>query len=289
MRTETPREIKLADYRPPAFLIDTVDLDFQLEPNATRVTCRLAVRRNGAHAEPLVLDGVRLKLVSVAVDGGARAADAYTVDDEHLTIANTPDSFVLETVVEIDPDGNKALEGLYMSGGRFCTQCEAEGFRKITYYPDRPDVLSRFTVRMEADVRFQRLLSNGNLVEAGPAGAGRHFAVWNDPFPKPCYLFALVAGELDELADSFVTMSGRTVELRIYVDPGQAGRALYAMDALKRSMKWDEEVFGREYDLDLFMIVAVRDFNFGAMENKGLNIFNSSLLLADPATATDLD
>jgi aminopeptidase N len=177
-----------------------------------------------------------------------------------------------------------------MSGGRFCTQCEAEGFRKITYWPDRPDVLSRFTVRVEADkAAYPRLLSNGNLIESGYVGAGRHYALWQDPFPKPCYLFALVAGELDELADSLVTMSGRTVDLRIYVDPGQAPRAAYAMDALKRSMKWDEEAFGREYDLDLFMIVAVRDFNFGAMENKGLNIFNSSLLLADGATATDFD
>jgi aminopeptidase N len=289
MRTETPREIKLADYRPPAFLIETVELDFQLEPGSTRVKSRLAVRRNGAHAEPLVLDGVRLKLISVSVDGAAVAKADYELGAEHLTLTKVPDSFVLETEVEIDPEGNKALEGLYMSGGRFCTQCEAEGFRKITFYPDRPDVLSRFTVRMEADLRYQRLLSNGNLVESGPAGPGRHYAVWNDPFPKPCYLFALVAGELDEVADSLVTMSGRTVELRVYVDPGQSARATYAMDALKRSMKWDEEVFGREYDLDLFMIVAVRDFNFGAMENKGLNIFNSSLLLADPATATDFD
>jgi aminopeptidase N len=176
-----------------------------------------------------------------------------------------------------------------MSGGRFCTQCEAEGFRKITYWPDRPDVLSKFTVRMEAPDAFARLLSNGNLVESGPATAGRHFAIWNDPFPKPCYLFALVAGELDVLEDSTVTMSGRTVTLRIFVDPGMAHRAAYAMDSLKRCMKWDEEVFGREYDLDLFMIVAVRDFNFGAMENKGLNIFNSSLVLAEPATATDFD
>jgi len=196
---------------------------------------------------------------------------------------------VLETEVEIDPAANKALDGLYMSAGRFCTQCEAEGFRKITWFPDRPDVLSRFTVRIEADKSFQHLLSNGNLIEAGALPGGRRYAVWNDPFPKPCYLFALVAGELDVLEDRLVTMSGRTVDLRIFVDPGMAPRAAYAMDALKRSMKWDEQAFGREYDLDLFMIVAVRDFNFGAMENKGLNIFNSSLLLADPETATDLD
>src|SRR5262249_52581539 len=178
----------------------------------------------------------------------------------------------------------------YMSAGRFCTQCEAEGFRKITWYPDRPDVLSRFTVRIEADRgAYPRLLSNGNLTQSGQLADGRHFAVWNDPFPKPCYLFALVAGELDELADQFATMNGRTVELRIYVDAGMAARATYAMDSLKRAMRWDEQAYGREYDLDLFMIVAVRDFNFGAMENKGLNIFNSSLLLSDPETATDLD
>ena len=290
MRTETPQPIRLSDYRPPAFLVDEVHLDFQLEPNATRVKARLSIRRNGEHAEALRLDGVRLKPISVAVDGRVLDAADYAITREDLTIAQVPDAFTLETEVEIDPEGNKALEGLYMSGGRFCTQCEAEGFRKITWFPDRPDVLSRYTVRLEADlVACPRLLSNGNLVESGELDGGRHFAVWNDPFPKPCYLFALVAGELDELADSIVTMSGRQVELRIYVDPGMASRAVYAMDSLKRSMKWDEEAFGREYDLDLFMIVAVRDFNFGAMENKGLNIFNSSLLLADPETATDFD
>jgi aminopeptidase N len=290
MRTDTPQPIRLADYQPPAFLIDAVMLDFSLEPNTTRVKAKLTVRRNPGQSGPLVLDGVRLKLIGLAIDGAPLDASAYTVTDEHLTIAAPPEAFVLHTEVEIDPEGNTALEGLYMSGGRFCTQCEAEGFRKITYYPDRPDVLSRFTVRVEADkANCPRLLSNGNLVESGDAPGGRHYALWNDPFPKPCYLFALVAGALDELADRFVTMTGRTIDLRIYVDPGQAPRAAYAMDALKRSMKWDEEAFGREYDLDLFMIVAVRDFNFGAMENKGLNIFNSSLLLADGATATDFD
>jgi aminopeptidase N len=290
MRTDTPQPVRLSEYKPPAFLIDEVHLDFMLEPATTRVKARLAIRRNGEHAEPLVLDGVRLKAVSVAIDGQALEASAYEIDDEHLSIAATPDAFSLETEVEIDPEANTALEGLYMSGGRFCTQCESEGFRKITWFADRPDVLSRFTVRVEGDAAiYPRLLSNGNLLEAGLAPGGRHYAVWSDPFPKPCYLFALVAGELDELADSLVTMSGRTVALRIYVDPGMAPRAAYAMDALKRSMKWDEDTFGREYDLDLFMIVAVRDFNFGAMENKGLNIFNSSLLLADQATATDYD
>ncbi|MDB5442636.1 MAG: pepN, partial [Phenylobacterium sp.] len=289
MRTETPEPIRLADYSPPAFLIDEVSLAFDLAPNTTRVKARLNVRRNGASGEALKLNGERLKLISVAIDGRTLVEAERSVDAEFLTIPNLPDAFVLETEVEIDPQNNKALEGLYMSGGRFCTQCEAEGFRKITYWPDRPDVLSRFTVRIEADKAFAHLLSNGNLVEAGDLAGGRHYAVWNDPFPKPCYLFALVAGELDVLEDRLVTMSGRTVDLRIFVDTGMAPRAAYAMDALKRSMKWDEETFGREYDLDLFMIVAVRDFNFGAMENKGLNIFNSSLLLADPATATDMD
>ncbi len=290
MRTDTPQPIRLADYRPPAFLVDEVQLDFALAANTTRVKARLTLRRNGEHAEALRLDGVRLRPVSLAIDGRVLEAAEYAVTDEDLTIAQVPDAFVLESEVEIDPEGNKALEGLYMSGGRFCTQCEAEGFRKITWFPDRPDVLARYTVRIEAEAAAcPRLLSNGNLVEAGVLEGGRHYAVWNDPFPKPCYLFALVAGELDELADSLVTMSGRTVDLRIYVDPGMASRAVYAMDALKRSMTWDEQAFGREYDLDLFMIVAVRDFNFGAMENKGLNIFNSSLLLADPETATDAD
>lgn len=289
MRTETPQPIRLADYRPPAFLVETIELDFDLKPSATRVKARLALRRNGEHADPLVLNGERLKPVSVAVDGRTLGEDERTIDAEFLTVPNVPDAFVLETEVEIDPAANTSLDGLYMSGGRFCTQCEAEGFRKITWFPDRPDVLARYTVRMTADKGFQRLLSNGNLMESGETADGRHYAVWNDPFPKPCYLFALVAGELDVLEDSLVTMSGRKVDLRIYVDPGMASRATYAMDALKRSMKWDEEAFGREYDLDLFMIVAVRDFNFGAMENKGLNIFNSSLLLADPETATDFD
>ncbi|HUO22657.1 MAG TPA: aminopeptidase N [Caulobacteraceae bacterium] len=290
MRTDVPQPIRLADYKPPAFKVDTVELDFQLEPQATRVKARLGVRRNGVHSEPLSLDGVRLKLISVALDGAPLDPARYTATDDHLVVADTPDAFTLETEVEIDPQGNTFLEGLYMSGGRFCTQCEAEGFRKITYFLDRPDVLARFEVRMEADkAAYPRLLSNGNLIEAGEAVGGRHFARWRDPFPKPCYLFALVAGELDELADGFVTMSGRKIDLRIYVDPGQSERSVYAMDALKRSMRWDEQAFGREYDLDLFMIVAVRDFNAGAMENKGLNIFNSSLLLADPATATDLD
>ena len=289
MRTETPQPIKLSEYRPPSYLVDDVHLTFDLQPNTTRVTATLSVRRNGDHADPLVFNGERLKPISVAIDGKVLGDGERTIDAEFLTIPNPPAAFTLTTEVEIDPENNKALEGLYMSGGRFCTQCEAEGFRKITFWPDRPDVLSKFTVRIEADRKFRHLLANGNLIEQGQLPGGRHFAVWNDPFLKPCYLFALVAGELDVLEDKLVTMSGRTVDLRIFVDTGMAGRATYAMDALKRSMIWDEQAYGREYDLDLFMIVAVRDFNFGAMENKGLNIFNASLLLADPVTATDLD
>ncbi|PHY22374.1 aminopeptidase N [Caulobacter sp. BP25] len=289
MRTDTPQPVRLADYRPFPFAIETTRLVFDLSASATRVRAELAIRRVGASAEPLVLNGERLKLLSVAIDGEALSANQYAVDAEHLTIQETPDQFVLTTEVEIDPAANKALTGLYMSGGRFCTQCEAEGFRTITYFPDRPDVLSRYSVRIEADAGLPHLLSNGNLVGEGPLDGSRHFAEWVDPFPKPAYLFALVAGDLDVLTDSFVTMSGREVALKIFVDPGQAARAAYALDSLKRAMKWDEEAFGREYDLDLFMIVAVRDFNFGAMENKGLNIFNSSLLLADPETATDAD
>ena len=292
MRTDqpVPVPVRLEDYRPPAFTVETVRLDFDLQPSATRVYARLELRRGDDPGAPLVLDGVRLKLISAKLDGRALSPGDYSLDAETLTIAPVPDAFVLETEVEIDPQANTALEGLYMSGGRFCTQCEAEGFRKITFFPDRPDVLARYTVRLEADAAaYPRLLSNGNLVEQGVLEEGRHFAVWNDPFPKPCYLFAAVAGELDELADSFVTMSGREVRLSLYVDPGQSARAAYAMDALKRAMRFDETAFGREYNLDLFMIVAVRDFNFGAMENKGLNIFNSSLLLADPETATDAD
>ena len=290
MRTDVPQPIRLSEYRPPAYLIDEVYLDFNLEPQATRVRARLSIRRDGDHTEPLRLDGVRLKPISVAIDGRVLDPGEYQITPEDLTIPGPPAAFTLETEVEIDPAANTFLEGLYISAGRFCTQCEAEGFRKITWFADRPDVLARYTVRVEADkAAYPRLLSNGNLMEADDLDGGRHFAVWNDPFPKPCYLFALVAGELDLLEDEIITMSGRTVALRIYVDTGMAERAAYAMDSLKRAMKWDEDTFGREYDLDLFMIVAVRDFNFGAMENKGLNVFNASLLLADSETATDFD
>ena len=284
-----PAPVRLADYVPPAFLVDEVELDVRLAPTAAKVRSRLHLRRNPKGSGPLFLNGEGLKPLGFKLDGRLLEPGDYALTEQGLTLQGAPDAFVFESEVEIDPQANTLLEGLYMSGGRFCTQCEAEGFRRITFFPDRPDVLAKYTVRIEADRAFPRLLANGNRVEQGELEGGRHYAVWRDPFPKPSYLFAMVAGELDELADSFTTVSGRKIDLCIYVDPGQSPRAVYAMDALKRSMRWDEEAYGREYDLDLFMIVAVRDFNFGAMENKGLNIFNSSLLLADPATATDLD
>ena len=286
MRTDTPQPIRLADYRPADFAIPQTELTFVLDPAATRVKARLTLERKTPGA-PLVLMGERLKLISVAIDGVA--VTDYTLSDETLTIADVPDHFVLETEAEVNPSDNRTLEGLYTSSGRFCTQCEAEGFRKITWFLDRPDVMSTYRVRIEAPKSYTHLLSNGNRLETGDLPDDWHYAQWEDPFLKPCYLFALVAGELDVLEDHLVTMSGRKVDLRIYVDTGMKERALYAMDALKRSMKWDEEAYGREYDLDLFMIVAVRDFNFGAMENKGLNVFNASLLLADATTATDAD
>jgi aminopeptidase N len=286
---DAPQPILLDDYRPPAFLIDDVSLDFELDSHATRVKAKLVIRRNGDHAEPLRLNGERLKPISVAIDGRVLRAAEHTIDDEWLTVPDVPDAFTLDTEVEIDPTGNTELSGLYVSAGRFYSQCEAEGFRRVTWFADRPDVLARYTVRIVAPHAFRHLLSNGNLMQSSELPDGRHFALWRDPFPKPCYLFALVAGELDVLEDKFITGSGRDVTLRLFVDPGMALRAAYAMDSLKRAMRWDETAFGREYDLDLFMIVAVRDFNFGAMENKGLNIFNSSVLLADPATATDAD
>jgi aminopeptidase N len=308
MRTEEPRAIHLADYKAPDFHIQTVRLDFALDPQATRVSARLEITRRNARGigpasdseavsglatqnnAPLVLAGEELKLLSIAMDGHPLSATDYQLDGKSLTIANVPDHFVLETQAEIAPAANTALEGLYQSGGMFCTQCEPEGFRHITWFLDRPDNLSVFTVRIEADkAQYPVLLSNGNKLDGGKLEGGRHFAVWHDPFPKPSYLFALVAGDLGSIQDRFVTMSGRSIELAIFVEHGNETRATYAMGALKRAMKWDEEAYGREYDLDIFMIVAVSAFNMGAMENKGLNIFNDKVLLASPQTATDDD
>jgi aminopeptidase N len=290
MRTDEPRAVQLKDYRAPDYRIAEVALDFDLDPAATRVAARLRVLRTGAPGAPLVLNGEALKLVSVAIDGTRLKEDQYRVEPELLVIPEVPEKFVLDVVTEIAPIENTLLSGLYTAKGLFCTQCEAEGFRRITYFLDRPDVLAVYTTRIEADKKlYPVLLSNGNLMEKGDLANGRHFAVWNDPFPKPSYLFALVAGDLGVLEDSIVTMSGRTVDLKIFVEHGNEPRAAYAMDSLKRAMKWDEEAYGREYDLNIFMIVAVSAFNMGAMENKGLNIFNDKVLLASPETATDDD
>ncbi|MHA7899159.1 MAG: aminopeptidase N [Henriciella sp.] len=288
MRTETPVQIKLADYTPYPFAIDQVDMVFELEPSATKVRTRMQVRR--LSAGDFVLDGVDLELDWIAVDGTALDLDSFDHDDERLTLKEAPDAFTLETVVTIDPSANTALSGLYISGGRFCSQCESIGFRRITYWPDRPDVMSRFKVRIEANKGdYPILLSNGTLGETGDLEDGRHFAEWDDPHLKPSYLFALCAGDYDVYRDTFTTMNGAEIDLAVHVDKGDGARAAWAMESLKASMKWDEDVFAREYDLGVFNIVAVRDFNFGAMENKGLNIFNSAYVLADEATATDAD
>ncbi|MHA7062993.1 aminopeptidase N [Azospirillum argentinense] len=290
----TPKAIRLQDYRPPAHLIDTVDLFFDLGEEVTTVRAQLGLRRNpacdGAAALPLTLDGQRLELMSVALNGQPLGDADYTVTPDHLTVHSVPETFTLETVVRIKPQENTALEGLYKSSGNFCTQCEAEGFRKITYFADRPDVMARYTTTITADkARYPVLLSNGNLMESGDLPDGRHRAVWEDPFPKPCYLFALVAGTLVHQEDRFRTASGRDVTLRIYVEPGNEDKVDHAMRSLIKSMRWDEEVFGLEYDLDIFNIVAVGDFNMGAMENKSLNVFNTKYILAKPETATDQD
>ena len=290
MRTTEPHPIHLKDYQPPAYRIPTIALDFQLDAEATRVKATMKVERAGKEAAPLVLDGNRLKFIGLKLDGKALDQNAYALGEETLTIHKPPAKFTLEIETEIAPAANTWLEGLYTSNNIFCTQCEPEGFRCITYYLDRPDNLARYETRIEAPKKLcPVLLSNGNCIEADELPGGRHFARWRDPFPKPSYLFALVAGDLGHIEDEFVTMSGRKVDLRIYVELGNEEKVRYAMASLKRAMKWDEETYGREYDLDIFMIVAVSAFNFGAMENKGLNIFNDKVLLASPETATDDD
>ena len=288
-----PEPIRLEDYQPPDWLVDRVELDFALGEAATEVTTRLQLRRNpaaGEGARPLVLDGQELELLALEVDGLPLGANRYTCDDDHLTLHDLPDACTVLTRVRIHPDRNTALEGLYVSNGIFCTQCEPEGFRKITYFPDRPDVMARYRVRIEGDrERHPVLLANGNPIEAGALADGRHFALWEDPFPKPSYLFALVAGRLAKLEDHFTTGSGRKVTLQIYTEPQEIDKCAHAMASLKKAMRWDEDRFRLEYDLDQFMIVAVSDFNFGAMENKGLNVFNTKYVLAKPASATDAD
>ncbi len=294
--TVEPKYLK--DYRPPNYTTTHTDLRFDIRPGRTVVTSQLRMERTGEspHGDAageggkhaLRLSGSELELLAISIDGVALGGNEYGVDDEGLEIFEPPERFELVIETAIEPEANTALEGLYKSGGMYCTQCEAEGFRKITYFQDRPDVLSRFTTTIEADAEtYPVLLSNGNLIADEAVADGRRRVTWEDPFPKPSYLFALVAGDLAILEDEFVTQSGRVVALSIFSEPHNIGQCEYAMTALKRAMRWDEQVFGREYDLDVFMIVAVEDFNMGAMENKGLNIFNTSCVLATPDTATD--
>jgi aminopeptidase N len=284
-----PPVIHREDYRPPDWLVPDVSLDFQLDPAATRVRARLEVRRNEMHHRPLRLEGDGLTPLAVRIDGEL-AADAWRMDGSALLIDLPGTAHVIETEVEIVPEANSQLMGLYASSGMLCTQCEPEGFRRITFFPDRPDVLSRYVVRMEADkAAFPILLSNGDRTGGGDLPGGRHWAEWSDPFFKPSYLFAIVAADLAANRDSFTTRSGKPVDLAIWVKPADLPKTEHAMAALKASMAWDERVYGREYDLGEFHIVAVADFNFGAMENKSLNIFNSRYILADPDTATDAD
>ncbi|HTJ62385.1 MAG TPA: aminopeptidase N [Alphaproteobacteria bacterium] len=286
----TPRTIRRLDYQPPEFRVTHLALDFDLEPNATIVKATLKLERAGSGKAPLVLDGRRVELLSVALDGKPLAPGDYAVDSEHLTIPKVGAKAVIDIVTRIDPSANTSLDGLYRSSGNFCTQCEPEGFRKITYYLDRPDVMAPMTVRMAADkAACPVLLSNGNPIVQGDLPNGRHYAVWDDPFPKSSYLFALVAGDLKHISDSFTTGSGRTVTLGIYAAPSDLDKLDHAMRSLKASMAWDERTYGREYQLDVFNIVAVGDFNMGAMENTGLNIFNTKYVLASPDTATDFD
>src|SRR3954452_8101675 len=294
MRTDTSPVVRLEDYRPSDFLIDRVDLDIRLHPTETRITATLTLRPNpaGLTDAPLVLDGDELTLLGAALDGAPLSATDFAATPQSLTLPNPPRRpFTLTLETQVNPTANTKLMGLYRSSGVYTTQCEAEGFRRITYFLDRPDVLSVYTTRLEA-ARDEApiLLGNGNPAESGAvAGTNRHYAIWRDPFPKPAYLFALVGGRLGHVRKTFTTMSGRTVEIAVYVEPGKEDRADYALDALERSMRWDERVFGREYDLDVFNIVAVSDFNMGAMENKGLNIFNDKYVLASPETAADGD
>ncbi|HSO08295.1 MAG TPA: aminopeptidase N [Pelomicrobium sp.] len=292
-RDPTPQTVYLKDYTPPAFVVLTAELDVSLHDEHARVRARLTIARNPAstdRAAPLALDGDELELTAIALDGRDLGEDDYRIEGERLTVAGVPDEFQLQTEVLIHPERNTKLMGLYASRDGYFTQCEPEGFRRITYFIDRPDVMARYTVTIHADrARFPQLLANGNLLASGDEPGGRHWATWEDPFPKPSYLFAMVAAKLDKLEDAFVTRSGKRAKLQIYVEPGKLDQAAFAMQALMKAMKWDEEVFGLELDLDQYMIVAVGDFNMGAMENKGLNIFNTKYVLARPDVATDLD
>lgn len=277
--TQLPQAKFRHDYRAPDYTITDIDLNFELDAQKTLVTAVSQIKRQGAEGAPLVLNGEDLTLISLKING--QDWPQYQLKEGALEITGLPEAFELAIVNEIHPAKNTALEGLYLSGEALCTQCEAEGFRHITYYLDRPDVLARFTTRIVADkARYPYLLSNGNRIDSGELEGGKHWIKWQDPFPKPCYLFALVAGDFDVLRDSFKTRSGRDVALELFVDRGNLDRAGWAMESLKQSMKWDETRFNLEYDLDIFMIVAVDFFNMGAMENKGLNVFNSKYVLA---------
>jgi len=287
MRDAEPKAIRLKDYEAPALQIRQVHLAFEIQPGETTVTSTLQIERVRPGETDLRLDGQELELLDVTLDGESLSANAYQLDEDSLTLFDLPDRCEIRIVNRIHPERNTALEGLYKSGNLYCTQCEAEGFRKITYYQDRPDVLAKFSTTITAGSAYPVLLSNGNLVDQQTLNDGRRQVSWEDPYPKPSYLFALVAGDLARLEDSFTTMSGREVKLVIYSEPHNIDQCDYAMDVLKRAMRWDEQRFGREYDLDIFMIVAVEDFNMGAMENKGLNIFNTSCVLASKDTATD--
>jgi len=298
MKNASARTTYLKDYRPPPFTIETTDLSFDLYEDHATVVSKLLFKRNGAAEEDsLCLDGQLLQLERVLIDGKELEPEQYLKDDESLTIPELSkllgpsfQEFRFECHTRIEPQNNTALEGLYKSKKMFCTQCEAEGFRRITYYLDRPDVMSKFTTTVAAEkAKYPVLLSNGNNIDSGDVEGApeRHWVTWEDPFKKPSYLFALVAGDLVSLDDTFVTCSGREIELRIFVEEKDIDKCDHAMLSLKNSMRWDEEVYGREYDLDIFMIVAVDDFNMGAMENKGLNVFNTSCVLANPKTTTD--
>lgn len=280
----------LADYTPATFTIETVNLIVQLDDTCTQIINEMTVSRQGEHNKALVLDGEQLTLISVAINDKQLSTEQYQLSEQNLSLKTDEDSFKLTIVTEINPVDNTSLEGLFKSGDAFCTQCEAEGFRRISYYLDRPDVMATFTTKVIGDKNlYPYLLSNGNKVEQGDLANNKHYVTWYDPFPKPCYLFALVAGNFDLLTDSYTTSSGREVVLEIFVDQGNLAKAEHAMASLKRSMTWDEQSFNLEYDLDIYMIVAVDFFNMGAMENKGLNVFNSKYVLADKASATDTD
>ncbi|MCP4500345.1 MAG: aminopeptidase N [Deltaproteobacteria bacterium] len=297
MQDASSRTIYLKDYQAPSFWVDGVELTFFLDENDTKVDAKITFVRNpdvDVAADLTLVGSADAKdsgaLLAISIDGKELSKEAYVLDDETLTLKDVPDRFVLETSRQLDPDNNKSLDGLYRSSGNFCTQCEAEGFRKITWFIDRPDVMTAYKVKLIGDKeKSPVLLSNGNLVEKGDLADGKHFCVWEDPFKKPSYLFALVAGQLVERHDTFETMTGKKVDLHVWVEEGNLEKTVHCMESLKKSMTWDEEVFGREYDLNIFNLVAVGDFNMGAMENKSLNVFNTKYVLADPETATDTD